>query len=87
MPCLSHEARLSPSSWLLKRVRKTLGMMKLTIEVDEGQLFNDSEICRIERDAQLDITQTGLGLTLLEAKAELAAAQKDTQSRQIVSCA
>ena len=62
-------------------------VMKMMIESDDGRLLTENEIFRIERGAQSRIAQTGLGLTLLEAKASLAATQQAfvaTQAEEIV---
>lgn len=63
-------------------------VMKMMIESDDGRLLTENEIFRIERGAQSRIAQTGLGLTLPEAKAALAATQQAfvaTQAQQIVT--
>jgi hypothetical protein len=63
-------------------------LIKLVVESDDARVVNEREIVRIERGAQTAIEQSGLGLTLREAKAALAATQQGivtTQAEQIVS--
>ncbi len=48
-------------------------VMKMIVESDDARGVTEREILRIERGAHTAIEQRGLGLTLLEAKAALAA--------------
>ena len=64
-------------------------VLKLIIESDDdSRVVNEREILRIERSVESTMAPIGLGLTLLEAKTMLAAAQKEVvalQAEQIVT--
>lgn len=51
-------------------------LVKMIVESDDARVVNEREILRIDRGAHTAVEQTGLGLTLLEAKAALAATQQ-----------
>ena len=59
----------------------------MAIESDDGHVAREKEVLRMDRGADSAIAKAGLGLTLLEAKATLAAVQQEVvaaQAKQIV---
>ena len=65
-----------------------MGMViTMAIESDDGHVAREKEVLRMDRGADSAIAKAGLGLTLLEAKATLAAVQQEVvaaQAKQIV---
>ena len=62
-------------------------VITMAIESDDGHVAREKEVLRVDRGADSAIAKTGLGLTLLEAKATLAAVQPEVvaaQTKQIV---
>ena len=62
-------------------------VIKMAIELDDGYVAPEKEVLRMDRGADSAIAKAGLGLTMLEAKATLAAVQKEivaAQAEQIV---
>lgn len=62
-------------------------VMKMVIESDDARVLIERELLRFDRGTDSVPAQTGLGLTMLEAKAAIAAVQKEfvaAQAEQIV---
>jgi len=58
-------------------------VMKMVIESDDARVLAERELLRLDRCTDFVPEQTGLGLTMHEAKAAIAAAQKELIAAQV----
>ena len=57
-------------------------VITMAIESDDGHVAREKEVLRMDRGADSAIAKTGLGLTMLEAKATLATVQQEVVAAQ-----